>query len=154
MVFSKATGELAVGDKKGVVHFHKCDDFAETAKFEGHNDQSITCMAVTADGKTIASGDKYRYTHVLDAASHEGTSKYAFQPASVVSVAFSEDGSQLAIVATDMSFGVVNLADGKHKHVKNPHMDKKPQLCAFLPDGKLATAGDDCAIRIWDVKAE
>ena len=111
-------------------------------------------MAVSADGKKIASGDAYRYTYVFDAESHEEMGKFAFHPASLLNLAFSDDGDHLVTVATDMSFGYINLASGKHKQVKNPHGDKKCQKAMIMPDGKVATAGDDCCIRIWNLSDE
>ena len=86
-----------------------------------------------------------------DAESKETTSNYAFQPASVLDVALTDDCSHLVTVATDMSFGYINLSTGKYKHVKNAHGDKKPMAAMFLPDGKVATYGEDCAIRIWQL---
>ena len=59
-------------------------------------------MAVSADGKVIASGDGHRYTYVFDAESKEPMGKpLAFQVASVQGLSLTDDGSIVSIVALD-----------------------------------------------------
>ena len=140
-----------VGDKKGVVHILKSDDFSEVGTFTKHT-QAVTVMTVSKDGKKIASGDAYRYTYVCDAESMQDIGHYAFHPASVMDLSFCHEGTHLATVATDMSFGLIDLETKTHKQIKNPHGDKKPKTCVVMADGKVATSGEDCTIRIWNLE--
>jgi WD40 repeat protein len=151
MVYSCHTGHLWVADKKGCIHILKSDDFSEVGTFAKHT-QAVNVMTVSKDGKQIASGDSYRYTYVCDAESMLDTAHYAFHPASILDLSFSDDGNHLATVATDMSFALIDLQAKTHKQVKNPHFDKKPRTCMVMPDGKVATSGEDCAIRIWNLE--
>jgi len=153
LVYSIATGELWVGDKKGVVHVLKGDDFSEVATFTKHT-QEIRAMAASADGKLIASGDSYRYTYVIDAESKEDVQSFAFQAATVWSLAFSPDGTHITIVSNDQSIGYGRIEDKKHKHVKLPHGSKEVKLVMAMPDGNIATVGSDCCIRIWNLSVE
>ena len=142
---------LWVGDKKGCVHVLKSDDFSEVGTFAKHT-QAVTCMTVSKDGKKIASGDSYRYTYVCDAESMQDTGHYAFQPCAVMDLSFSDDGSHLSTVANDMTFALINLDTKQHKLVKNAHDDKRMKTCKVMPDGKVMTSGEDCAIRIWNLE--
>ena len=75
--------------------------------------QTVNVMAVSKDGKYIASGDAYRYVIVMDAATKEVVLSFGGHPASIKSLDFNAAGTHLVTVATDMSFGLVNISDGK-----------------------------------------
>jgi WD40 repeat protein len=125
MAFSKSQQQVWIGDKKGVVHVHNAIDGAEVQKYEKHT-KTVSSICVSEDGTKAASGDMYRYFHVYDCASLEIIGEHGYHKGTLYSVSLSEDGSKLLSVAQDLTFGVLNVATGKSKQVKNPHLEKNP----------------------------
>jgi len=137
------------------VHVHDTETFAEVLKLEaqsaGGSQKPITCMAVSADGSKVASGDNHRYVYVHDAASREECGKFAHHSQGILSISLSSDGNMMSTVGNDMCFGLVDLQSGKHIKEKEGHGRKIIQMTTMLHDGRVATTGDDCAIRLWNL---
>ena len=148
ITFSDATKEIWVGDKKGLLHVLKAEDFSEVHSIEKHS-KAVTCLAVTACGKHVASGDAYRYQYIWDSATRTMTGEHGFQKDKITSLRFNKDGTRLVSTSTDLSIGVVNLTDNSTKKKANPHSVKALSHAAFCANGDLYSAGDDCVIRIW-----
>jgi len=155
MAWSSVSNQLWIGDKKGKVHVHDTETFAEVHLFEKHRaDGKISCCAVSADGTKVATGDSLRNAYVHDAASRETAGHFAHHTAGLVCLSLSADGSHLASVGSDMSFGLADIATKKTTKVANPHAMKVPTHCAILHDGRIATSGYDCAVRVWRTSVE
>ena len=149
MAYSTASKELWIGDKKGILHVLRASDFSCVQKIEKHS-KTVTCIAVSADGTHIASGDGYRYQYVWDALSREQKGEYGFQKDKITSLSFSKDGTKLISTSTDLAFGVVDIATGVNKLKKNPHDVKQVNRAIIAANNDIYSTGEDCVVRIWN----
>ncbi len=124
--------------------------FEEIRSIRAHKDW-IHSVAVSPDGKTLASGSKDREVKLWDLAG--GREIVAFQGHShwVISVAFSPDGGQLATASNDRTVRLWDAGSGKEIYSMSAHRPWASAV-AFSADGKtLASAGGDSVVRLWDV---
>jgi WD40 repeat protein len=124
--------------------------------FPGHTGR-ILSVAITPDGKTIASGGKDNLLKVWDV--ETGKEKYTKDQHKtlVASVTFSPDGKLLASGGDDAVVRLWETDSGKE--VKNLKVDlpdetsQEVRALAFSPDGNLlAVTGFSKAVQLWDVK--
>lgn len=116
--------------------------------FSGHL-TGITALAVSADGKTIATGGED--VRLWDAATSKPTGRIAAR-GPIAALALSPDGKALAVAGRDRIVKVWDIATAKvvqelkgHKHF--------PMAVAFSPDGKRLASGDaQSTIHVWDVE--
>ena len=65
---SQVTGEVVVGDKKGVIHFFDQASLEEKGLIEKKHNHAITTLTVSEDGTKLATADTYRYIYIFDLA--------------------------------------------------------------------------------------
>jgi WD40 repeat protein len=115
----------------------------------GQHDQDISCLALTADGRTLAAGSDKGAIRLWDVGTKKATRtipadtrrihSLCFDPAGSRLVSASEGGAQLWDVATGKMLPVL-----KHNNFFIPS-------AVFTPDGKgVVTAGYDGRARVWD----
>jgi WD40 repeat protein len=108
----------------------------------------IAALAVSPDGKLVASGSAGKWISVR----HADTGKetwFADLPGGVTAVAFSPDGKLLAQAGWDVR--VWEAATGKTVATFPGH-GQPIHSVAFSPDGRrLASAADDATVLIWEV---
>jgi WD40 repeat protein len=125
--------------------------FAQTAsEFKGHS-ALIFSLAVSPDGKTLATGSYDNEVKLWDLASGKPvqTLKHGAQ---VYSVSFNQDGSLLASSGADMLIKLWNPKDGKLVRELKGHTDLVGAV-AFSPDGQVlasAAADKDKSVRLWN----
>lgn len=116
----------------------------------GYNGK-ITCLALTADGKTLAVGTEDRKVKVLDAATGKVWSTLEGHTLAVTAVAFAPDGRHVATGSKDDSVRLWDGATGQEVAVVTKHPGGITAL-AFSPDGKLlASASEDATSRLSDL---
>jgi len=116
----------------------------------------IRAMALSADGKTLVTGDEQtirlwdldRWDPVT------GAGRTTLQQSQEVrSLAMTPDGKILAAGYEDGSVIVWNAVDTKKRITIQAHVSRTYAL-ALSPDGKLlATAGWDGSVKVWDVSS-
>src|SRR5262249_10290077 len=112
--------------------------------------------ALSADGKQAAVGGAEGAARVYDTTTGKMTLELQ-APKGASALAFSPDGKTLALADTDAAVSPVRLFDaatGKELAVLEGHTSAVYGLM-FSSDGKrLASAGQDGTLRVWDVAAK
>ncbi|OYD87527.1 hypothetical protein CDG77_28885 [Nostoc sp. 'Peltigera membranacea cyanobiont' 213] len=121
---------------------------------KGHSD-SVLCVAISPDGKILASGGRDRTIKLWNLTTVELLTTLTGHSSPVLAVDFSPDGQTLAS-ASNMEFqdGNIKLWDagtGRIRQTLGSSLVALQTSCvAFSPDGQtLATAHFDAAIRLW-----
>jgi WD40 repeat protein len=112
-----------------------------------------SAVALSADGRTVATGGADGTVRLWDAATRQEIGAPLSSDAKpVAAVAFNPDGTLVAAASSD---GNVQLWNTASQQVAGPALvpnGAEVGALAFSPDGKLlATGGQDGAARLWDV---
>ncbi len=125
----------------------------ERATLKRHT-KGIVALAISPDGKTLASAGKDRTIRLWDLTKGEHTA--TIFAGDVTSLAFSPDGKTLALVRNKVVGSEVVLwevATGKELATLKG-LSSRVTLVAYSPDGKrLAVADDNSSLQLWDVKS-
>jgi WD40 repeat protein len=127
---------------------------AEVVRLRGHTD-AVLDVAISADGRRIASGSNDRTAIVWDVATRKPLRRLEGHAAGVVAVGFSADGSRVMTASLDHTARVWDAKSGdliavlKGGHAKHVHD------AAISPDGRrVVTVSCDHAAVLWDVATE
>ena len=109
-------------------------------------------IAFSPDGKWIASGgDSAKAVKVWDALTGKETVTFKGHTDSVSTVAFSQDGRQIASIGGDKTVKLWDVATGQERLALKGHTGA---ICcvAFSPDGRRVVSGScDNTLKVWDV---
>jgi sterol desaturase/sphingolipid hydroxylase (fatty acid hydroxylase superfamily) len=111
---------------------------------------AVTCVALTADGRRIASGDEGGVVKVWDATAEREPLVCPGHAGRVSSVAFTADGSRLVSGGVDGTVRVWDAATGEENRRLAGHGG--PVLSAAVSaDGRRVVSGSaDGTVRVWD----
>jgi WD40 repeat protein len=110
----------------------------------------VTAVAVSPDGRRLATGYQDGAVKVLDAGTGEEVLALKGHKGPVTSVSFSPDGARLATSGADKAMIVWELAGGREAWRADDH-EGEISCATFAPDGKqLASGLDDGSAVVWD----
>ena len=118
---------------------------------EGHT-SGVLSVALSPDGRTLASGDYDGTIRVWDAKTGEHKLTLREHTEGVTSLSLSPDGRTLASGSWDRTIRVWDAKTGEHKLTFDGHKDGVRSVM-FSPDGRtLASGSYDYSIQLWDAK--
>ena len=109
-----------------------------------------TCIAVSPDGKTLATGSSDKTVTLWDLSNGKVRSQLSGHRDQVNSVAFSPDGKTLASGSDDKTVRLWDLGSGKER-LRLIDRDGEVSQVAFSPDGKTLASASDTSIKLWDL---
>ncbi len=144
--------------ENGVTTLDGVNDKAVMLKQLVEADDEVTCLAVSADGKKLASGGCDRVVNVWDISGGSANAKLeqSFENHAdwVYGVAFSPDGKQLFTCSRDKTAKVWDLM-AKESLLTFPDHQAGLNGVAVKGDGKQGfSAGEDNQLRSWNVAGE
>ncbi|OGV38005.1 MAG: hypothetical protein A2X48_07830 [Lentisphaerae bacterium GWF2_49_21] len=111
-------------------------------------DCEITAVAVSADGKYMATGHNDSSIVIYDFKQRKEIKNYYVQDASTAAVAFSADGKWLVTANRNIAY-VWDSATGRKLHELKGHSEDVMSLAACMDPFSIATGGKDRKILIW-----
>lgn len=121
-------------------------------RFNGHKD-AIYSVAISADGRTLATGSYDQKIILWDAANGTMLRTLEGHNGAVFDVVFRPDGKVLASASADRTVKLWEVATGKRLDTRS-EPTKEQQTLAFSADGtKLYAAGGDNRVRVWKISA-
>lgn len=126
-------------------------DLSERLRLSGHEGQ-ITALALSPDGKLLASGAKDKIIRLWDAVTGTELRQITGHQAMVAELAFSPDGARLASL-DDWDGKVLRLweVDGG-RQIREMRIPKGFNGVAFSPDGaRIASCTSKAEVRFWQV---
>jgi endonuclease YncB( thermonuclease family)/tricorn protease-like protein len=119
----------------------------ERACFQGHT-KVVSSVALTADGKTLATGSYDNTIKLWDVATGKERGTLTGHTNSVHSVALTPDGKTLASGSQDDTVKIWDVATGKETvTIKHGYHVRR---VAFTPDGKTLISAGEGPIKLWD----
>ncbi|MDB5319873.1 MAG: repeat-containing protein [Phycisphaerales bacterium] len=134
----------------GEVTIWNVADGKQLKRFTGHKD-AIYAVAISADGKTLATGSYDQKIILWNEADGTALRTLEGHNGAVFDVAFRPDGKVLASASADRTVKLWDVATGKRLDTRS-EPTKEQQTLVFSPDGgKLYAAGADNRVRVWRI---
>ena len=120
----------------------------ESTLFPGHI-STIAALAITPDGKTLATGSLDNYIKLWDLTTLKERTTLRGHPGGVQALALTRDGGTLASTSHDDFVKLWDPSNGREKRtIKTGY---RVWCVAFSPDGETLVTGGQAPIKLWDV---
>ncbi|MEU8968287.1 serine/threonine-protein kinase [Streptomyces monashensis] len=152
LAFSPDSRTLATGDNTGNTRLWDVASLRQTGQALGGS-LNVGGLAFSPDGRTLAAAGWDHSVRLWDPASHQLLARLG-DPATVVAVAYSPDGSRL-VTADDDQLRLWDASDHRLIGTVRSGTVPGPDCVGFSPDGRRVATGDgdrDGAVQIWDVR--
>jgi tetratricopeptide (TPR) repeat protein len=116
----------------------------------GRHQDWVTGVAMSGDGRQLASGSRDRSVKLWDLESHTLSRTLGPHAGPIQSVAITNDGTRLAAATDAGTLTIWDAASGKEVHHLKGHLGPVNAIAFHPDDRELASAGEDGTVRIWD----
>ncbi|NXX99954.1 U3IP2 protein, partial [Centropus bengalensis] len=130
------------GGKKGTEEQHM-----------GHASQ-VLCMAISSDGKYLATGDRNKLIMIWDAAACKRLHIFTGHRDAVSGLSFRKGTHQLYSASHDRSVKVWNVAENAYMETLFGHQDVIAGLDSLSRDCCVTAGGRDGTVRLWKIPEE
>ncbi|XP_064352559.1 U3 small nucleolar RNA-interacting protein 2 isoform X2 [Camelus dromedarius] len=114
----------------------------------------ILCMAISSDGKYLASGDRSKLILIWDAQSCQHLYTFTGHRDAVSGLAFRRGTHQLYSTSHDRSVKVWNVAENSYVETLFGHQDAVAALDALSRECCVTAGGRDGTVRVWKIPEE
>ncbi|XP_003358503.1 U3 small nucleolar RNA-interacting protein 2 [Sus scrofa] len=119
----------------------------------GHSSH-ILCMAISSDGKYLASGDRSKLILIWEAQSCRHLYTFTGHRDAVSGLAFRRGTHQLYSTSHDRSVKVWNVAENSYVETLFGHQDAVAALDALSRECCVTAGGRDGTVRVWKIPEE
>lgn len=119
----------------------------------GHSSH-ILCMAISSDGKYLASGDRSKLILIWEAQSCQHLYTFTGHRDAVSGLAFRRGTHQLYSTSHDRSVKVWNVAENSYVETLFGHQDAVAALDALSRECCVTAGGRDGTVRVWKIPEE
>uniref|UniRef100_G1R5X6 U3 small nucleolar RNA-interacting protein 2 n=1 Tax=Nomascus leucogenys TaxID=61853 RepID=G1R5X6_NOMLE len=119
----------------------------------GHSSH-VLCMAISSDGKYLASGDRSKLILIWEAQSCQHLYTFTGHRDAVSGLAFRRGTHQLYSTSHDRSVKVWNVAENSYVETLFGHQDAVAALDALSRECCVTAGGRDGTIRVWKIPEE
>ncbi len=147
VAFGPGGGELAAAGADGAVRVWELPSGRERLHLVVG--ESVFAVAFSPDGRRLATAGRDGISRIWDAATGRELLALGGDGRAVYAVAFSPDGRHLAAGGQDETIWVWDAATGALVRPLYGHAGAVRGL-AYGPGGRLASVGEDKAVRLWD----
>ncbi|KAM4652769.1 U3 small nucleolar RNA-interacting protein 2 [Discoglossus pictus] len=119
----------------------------------GHTDH-ILCMAISSDGKYLASGDKNKLIYIWDGVTCQNLHKFQGHRGAVSGLSFQKGTHQLFSASHDRSVKVWNVAENSYVETLFGHQDTITGLDSLSRERCVTVGGRDGTVRVWKIAEE
>jgi WD40 repeat protein len=111
----------------------------------------VHALAISPDGRILASGDKKGVIMLWRLPSGEPFGKLVGHSDRIMSLVISPDGQTLASAGADSNICLWEVQKGKHGMALEDHSEAVLDLAISKDSELLASAGVDCTVRLWSL---
>ncbi|CAH2312597.1 U3 small nucleolar RNA-interacting 2 isoform X2 [Pelobates cultripes] len=122
-------------------------------KHVGHTGH-ILCMAVSSDGKYLASGDRNKLIFIWNAETCQNLHKFQGHRDAVSGLSFQKGKHQLFSASHDRSVKVWNVAENSYIETLFGHQDSITGLDSLSRERCVTSGGRDGTVRVWKIAEE